>query len=117
VTSVPTAPPTDPTDPGDPGGQGEPAGLTAVATGIPNGYAVTVSNPDATPVQGWTVVLTIPSGRPTSVTGAEFTRTGNRLTFTPVAETQLVPPGGWVSFSVEVGGTLRACMIDGRNCG
>jgi len=105
---------TDP-DP-DPPGSGS-ANLSATVTPEDGSYLVTVTNSGSAAADGWTVVLTVPGGKPSSVNGATVTRHGNQLTFKPTGATSTVPAGSSVSFVVTVTGDVIACTIDGGSCG
>jgi uncharacterized protein YndB with AHSA1/START domain len=105
--------------PGEPD-QDPPAGsaiLTASVTPKDGSYLVTVTNSGLAAADGWTVVLTIPGGKPSSVVGATVARRGSQLTFVPTTATSTVPAGGSVSFEVAISGILQACTIDGHACG
>jgi uncharacterized protein YndB with AHSA1/START domain len=101
-------------DPDPPAGS---AILAASVTPEDGSYRVTVTNSGAAAADGWTVVLTIPGGNPTSVVGATVTRRGNLLTFSPTTATSTVPAGGWVSFEVTIAGPLLGCTLNGNACG
>jgi hypothetical protein len=89
------------------------------------GYRVTVTiaNPNPTPVERWTVSITLP--RPTltvsDVVGAESRQVGGTWIFVPDASTRLTPAGKSVSFGFQVDGlglnsAPTACTIDGYPC-
>jgi uncharacterized protein YndB with AHSA1/START domain len=87
---------------------------------------VTLTNPGQTPVDGWTVVMTIPMAVSLPILGsnvrvlggASHRQDGETVTFTPASETRLVGPGASVSFTFEVDGLAKptACTVDGRAC-
>jgi uncharacterized protein YndB with AHSA1/START domain len=87
---------------------------------------VTLTNPGQVPVDGWTVVMTIPmavslpilGSNVRALSGAAHRQDGDTVTFTPASETRQVGPGASVSFTFEVDGLAKptACTIDGRAC-
>jgi uncharacterized protein YndB with AHSA1/START domain len=87
---------------------------------------VTLTNAGQIPLDGWTVVMTIPmavslpilGSNVRTLTGAVHRQDGDIVTFTPTNDTRLVGPGASVSFTFEVDGLAKptACTVDGRRC-
>lgn len=121
----PAAPP-----PGtDPAAPVRPAELTATyrteqVTLIGYRAAVDITNPGRTPVDGWTVVITLPRRTLSiaEVSGATATQDGATWTFQPDRGTRRVPPDGTVRVTFRVDGAAlgatapTGCTIDGRPC-
>jgi cellulose binding protein with CBM2 domain len=90
------------------------------------GYSgsVTVTNPGAVPVNGWTVVITLPRSTLTvsGVTGASVRRDGATWYFTPDQGNAQVAGGKSVTVTFRVNGAAlldaapTGCTIDGRRC-
>jgi Cellulose binding domain len=111
--------------PGGPSTGGGGSGLTGAYRTIDTwvgGYRgeVTVTNPAAWGVDGWTVTVTLPPlGLVVdSVHGAQSRQTAKTVTFTPVDATRSVAPGGSVRFDFAVNGVgvPSGCTVDGRPC-
>ncbi|GIJ51024.1 hypothetical protein Val02_79100 [Virgisporangium aliadipatigenens] len=83
--------------------------------------AVTISNPGGQPVEGWTVVLTLPVLNLTirKTAGAQMKQDGDRFVFTPSPDTRLVGPGRTALFTYEADGVGKptACTVNGQACG
>lgn len=87
--------------------------------------AVTIANPDRTPADGWTMVITLPRQTLSvaDVQGATVTRDGATWTFAPDDQTRRVPAKGTVRVSFRVDGAAlgatapTGCTVDGRHCG
>lgn len=86
---------------------------------------LTINNPGAAPVDGWTAVITLPR-RTLSVAevrGARPTQDGATWTFVPDRGTRQVPAGGRVQITFRVDGASlgstapTGCTVDGRPCG
>lgn len=121
-----TAAPPPGTDPADPE---RTAALTATyrteqATLIGYRAAVDITNANPTPVDGWTVVITLPRRTLSiaEVSGATATQDGATWTFQPDQGTRRVPPDGTVRVTFRVDGAAlgatapTGCTVNGRPC-
>ncbi len=79
-----------------------------------------ISNPTPTPVEGWTVLMTLPVlDRVGEVGGAVAVQDGATVRFTPTPDTLVVNPGVPVRFRFDVdgvGGEPSTCTVDGNPC-
>jgi hypothetical protein len=84
---------------------------------------VVIGNPGSAPVDGWTLVITLP--RPTltvtEVVGADASQNGAVWTFVPLSGTRRVPARGSVTIRFKVGGTTpgtapHSCRINTAAC-
>lgn len=98
--------------------------LTEETTLLGYRAAVAITNPGGTPVQGWTVVITLPRQTLSvaDVRGATVARDGATWTFQPDDSTRRVPGKGTVRVSFRVDGAAlgatapTGCTVDGRDC-
>lgn len=85
--------------------------------------AVRIANPGPAPVDGWTLVITLPGPllAVSDVIGGRARKDGSTWTFEPDASSGRVPAGGAVTVSFRVNGALLSaaptgCLVDGRPC-
>ncbi|MGV9696587.1 GH12 family glycosyl hydrolase domain-containing protein [Streptomyces sp. NPDC003470] len=128
VTSFSSETDTDggPTGPGEPGDPGDPAACeVAYATNVwPGGFTanVTVTNTSASPVDGWQLAFTLPSGqRVTNAWNASVTPSTGAVTATGLGHNSRIAPGGSLTFGFQgtYGGSFSepdAYRLNGTAC-